>query len=133
MKQKGLLLIIISALIILLAGCGNGTESSELAGFQSITPEEALERLENEPGIVLLDVRTPAEYAEGHIPGSLLIPLQTLAEEAPEQLTDKDAPIFVYCRSGRRSIEAAEILVEQGYTQVYDLGGIIDWPYETVK
>ena len=133
MKRKSWLLIIISAVIILLAGCGNGAEAPELTGFQSIAPEEALERLENEEGIVLLDVRTPAEYAEGHIPGSLLIPLQTLAQEAPEQLTDKEAPIFVYCRSGRRSIEAAEILVEQGYTQVYDLGGIIDWPYETVK
>lgn len=94
MKHKNCLLIIISAVIVLLAGCGNGSEAPELTGFQSIGPEEALERLENEPDIILLDVRTPAEYAEGHIPGSLLMPLQTLAEEAPEQLTDKEAPIL---------------------------------------
>lgn len=133
MKLKVWSFLIISAMMIVLAGCGNAVEAPPLPSFQSIAPEEALERLENEQGIILLDVRTPAEYAEGHIPGSLLIPLQTLEEQASLQLTDRDTPIFVYCRSGQRSLEAAKILVEQGYTQVYDLGGIIDWPYEVVK
>jgi len=122
--------MLISAIVIILTGCGKAVEAPETISFQSITPEEAMQRLDSEEEIVLLDVRTPEEYAEGHIPGSQLIPLQTLEEEAPNQLTDKDAPIFVYCRSGNRSLEAAEILVEQGYTQVYDLGGIINWPYE---
>jgi len=133
MKQRIWLFLITSAMVIMLAGCGNATENSKLLGFQSVAPEEALQRLESDEGIILLDVRTPEEYTAGHIPGSQLIPLQTLEEEAPQQLNDKDAIIFVYCRSGRRSLEAAEILVELGYTQVYDLGGIIDWPYEVVK
>ncbi len=130
MKRKVWLFIIMSAIVIILAGCGDAVEAPEAIRFQSIAPEEAMQRLESEEEIILLDVRTPEEYAEGHIPGSQLIPLQTLEEEAPLQLTDKDVPIFVYCRSGSRSLEAADILVELGYTQVYDLGGIIDWPYE---
>lgn len=116
--------------MLLLAGCGSTAEVGEAAVYQNITPEEALQRLENEDQIILLDVRTEPEHAEVRIPGSILIPLQTLAEEAPLQLTDKEATIFIYCRSGRRSLEAAEILLELGYTQVYDLGGIIDWPYD---
>ena len=81
----------------------------------------------------MVDVRTPVEYAEERIPGSLLIPLQTLEEEAPQHLTDKETPVFIYCRSGQRSLEAAEILVELRYTNVYDLGGIIDGPYDVEK
>jgi rhodanese-related sulfurtransferase len=125
--------MIVMAVIFIVAGCGSSVETPVLPDFQSIAPEEALQRLDSDEEIVLLDVRTPEEYAEGRIPGSLLIPLQTLKEEAPLQLTDKEAPIFVYCRSGNRSLEAARILVELGYTQVYDLGGIIDWPYDIEK
>ena len=133
MKLKVGLFMIVSALIIMLAGCGNEAEDPGLTSFQSIAPEEALQRLESEEDIILVDVRTPGEYAEERIPGSLLIPLQTLEEEAPQHLTDKEAPVFIYCRSGRRSLEAAEILLELGYTNVYDLGGIIDWPYDVEK
>ncbi len=133
MKRKGWIFMVMSTIVIMLAGCGNEVEAPEAISFQSITPEEAMQRLDSDEEIVLLDVRTPEEYAEGHIPESHLIPLQTLEKEAPLQLADKDVPIFVYCRSGNRSLEAAKILVELGYTQVYDLGGIIDWPYDVVK
>ncbi|WP_343185188.1 rhodanese-like domain-containing protein [Anoxynatronum sibiricum] len=121
------------SLIIILTGCGSTAEVPESAVYQSISPEEAFQRLENEEQIILLDVRTEAEFEEGHIPGSMLIPLQVLAEEAPLQLSDKDATIFIYCRSGRRSLEAAKMMLEMGYTQIYDLGGILDWPYDVVK
>jgi rhodanese-related sulfurtransferase len=101
------------------------------ARWQNITPREAKERLSAEKGIILLDVRTQAEYDEIHIPGSMLIPLDVLKSEAPARLPVKDAVLFVYCRSGNRSATAAGILAGMGYTRVYNLGGIIDWPYET--
>lgn len=107
--------------------------SSAKADYRDITPEEAKKRLDNEEGIILLDVRTLEEYQGGHIRDAVLIPVDTLEEAVEDKLTDKDAVIFVYCRSGRRSASAANILVELGYRNVYNLGGIIDWPYEVVK
>ena len=83
------------------------------------------------PGAVLLDVRTPEEFREGHIPGAIVISHEEIAEKAEEVLTDEDQLILVYCRSGRRSKIAAEALVELGYTNIKEFGGIIDWPYET--
>ena len=83
-----------------------------------------------EKGIILLDVRTLEEYEESHIPNSILMPVDSIEKEAPAKLTDKNANIFVYCRSGRRSTTASEALAEMGYSNVYNLGGIIDWPYE---
>lgn len=82
---------------------------------------------------VLLDVRTELEHKEKRIPGSILIPDYELAERAEAELPDKRQVIFVYCRSGRRSEAAAKKLVELGYNHVYDIGGIIDWPYETMQ
>ncbi len=82
---------------------------------------------------VLLDVRTEEEYREKRIPGSVLIPDYELAQRAEAELPDKRQVIFVYCRSGRRSEAAARKLVEMGYNHVYDIGGIIDWPYETTQ
>jgi len=61
----------------------------------------------------------------------MLIPVDVIETEAPVKLTDKNAEIFVYCRSGNRSVTASQALVELGYTNVYNLGGINDWPYET--
>lgn len=82
---------------------------------------------------VLLDVRTEQEFKEKHIPESLLIPDYELAERAEAELPDKRQVIFVYCRSGRRSETAAKELVAMGYNHVYDIGGIIDWPYEITQ
>jgi len=106
-------------------------DSTKAFKFTNIGPEEAKKRLENEKGIVLLDVRTQEEYDEKHIPNSLLIPVDVIEKEAPQKLIDKNATIFVYCRSGRRSVTASEALIKMGYTKVYNLGGIIDWPFET--
>ena len=79
---------------------------------------------------IILDVRTKEEFDQGHIPGAILIPNTEIEARAEEKLTDKDQLILVYCRSGRRSKLAAEILVELGYTNIKEFGGIIDWPYE---
>ena len=96
----------------------------------NITAEEAKQIMDTEEGYIILDVRTQEEYDEGHIPGAILIPYTQIAEKAEEVLTDKDQLILVYCRSGRRSKIAAEALVELGYTNIKEFGGIIDWPYE---
>lgn len=82
----------------------------------------------------MLDVRTPEEYTERHIPNARLLTLDTInAETAAAVVPAKDEPVLVYCRSGVRSAEAAARLAELGYTDVYDFGGIIDWPYATVE
>jgi phage shock protein E len=129
------ILYLVSALLLLglLSGCSNVTTEINKASFTNIKPEEAKKRLDSEKGIVLLDVRTKEEYDTGHIKGSILIPVDNVKEEAEKKLKDKNAPIFVYCRSGNRSISAASILANLGYKNVYNLGGINNWPYETVE
>ncbi len=98
----------------------------------NITQEMAKEIMDTEECIIL-DVRTPEEFAEGHIPGAVLIPDYEIAQKAPDLLPQKDALILVYCRSGRRSKNAANQLVDMGYTNIKEFGGIIDWPYEITK
>ena len=98
---------------------------------QAITPEEAKNIMDAQSGYIILDARTQEEYDEAHIPGAIVIPNTEIEARAESELTDKDQLILVYCRSGRRSKLAAEILVELGYTNIYEFGGIIDWPYET--
>lgn len=98
-----------------------------------IDPQEAKRRLDKEKGIVLLDVRSQEEYIDSHIPKSISIPLSVLRQEASEKLPDKQITIFTYCRSGNRSRAAVKILLKQGYTNVFDLGGIVRWPFRTVS
>lgn len=95
----------------------------------TISPEEAKRRMDTE-SVVVLDVREPAEYQEGHVPGAALLPLGDVRAMAPGLLPDRDAPILVYCHSGARSATACGILQKLGYTQVYNFGGITQWPYE---
>ena len=83
-------------------------------------------------GHVIVDVRRQDEYISGHIPGAILIPNESIGTEPPTELPDKDQVILVYCRSGRRSKEAAGKLAEMGYTYIYEFGGIITWTGETV-
>ena len=96
-----------------------------------LTAEEAKERMEENPNVILLDVRTQEEFDEGHIPGAVCLPNEFITAEMPFPF-EKDAEILVYCRSGRRSAEAASKLRKLGYTDVSDFGGILDWPYETI-
>lgn len=102
-------------------------------GYQVITAKQGKQILDNDKDIILLDVREPDEYAQGHIPNARLMPLGTIAKQAPTDLPDRDAKLIVYCRSGRRSKMAADTLLTLGYTHVLDMGGILDWPYEVVK
>ena len=122
---------------ILLNGCANSTgsdsisEKGEKAMYAQITAEEAKTIMDTEEDYIILDVREQDEYDEGHVPGAILIPYTEIDAKASEKLTDKDALILVYCRSGRRSKLASEDLLELGYTNIKEFGGIIDWPYET--
>lgn len=119
-KKSSILMFI----LILLTACSSSS-------YQKISAEDAKELLISDSSVILLDVRTIAENYELRIPGSTLIPLDTLEEQVESLLTDKQVKIVVYCRSGNRSKEAADILIGLGYKNVFDLGGIIDWPYET--
>ncbi|GEM_PF-235082 len=109
-------------------------EITRIVKYQKISDEEAKNLMDSETGIVIVDVRTPEEYASGYIPDALNIPNETITTSSqPELLPDKDAKILIYCRSGNRSQQASQKLIDMGYSRVYDFGGIKDWPYETVK
>ena len=116
--------------VMMFTACGQNKENDQVAVYVNITAEEAKQIMDTEEGYIILDVRTQEEYDLGHIPGAIVISHEEIAEKADEVLTDKDQLILVYCRSGRRSKIAAEALVELGYTNIKEFGGIIDWPYE---
>lgn len=97
-----------------------------------ITPVEAKKIIDDYSDIKIIDVRDEDELIEGYIENSILIPLDTVRNNIENIIQDKNYKILVYCRSGRRSAIACEILDELGYTDVYDFGGIIDWPFEKV-
>ena len=124
-------LIFLLLAVMLLTACGQTEEKAQEAVYVNITAQEAKEIMDTQKGYIILDVRTQEEYDQGHIPGAILIPDTEIEERAEDVLTDKDQLILVYCRSGRRSKLASEILVELGYTNIREFGGIIDWPYET--
>ena len=130
MRKTIVCLILLTISLLAVTACG-GAEGE--LGYEQITAEEAKAIMDTETDYIIIDARTEEEYAEGHIEGAILIPEYEIADRAEAELPDKDALILVYCRSGRRSKIAAEELVKLGYTDVREFGGIIDWPYETVK
>lgn len=156
MKNLTKISLTLCTFLIILSGCAknNATESKETikgttAASQSstektssksgeytkITPKEAKERMDKNTKAIILDVRTQSEFEEKHIEGAVLIPNETIDVKNGKlkELPDLDAEILVYCRSGNRSAQAAKKLIEIGYTNVFDFGGINDWPYDVVK
>ena len=101
--------------------------------YEQISQDEAKRIMDTESDYIIIDARTQEEFDEGHIENAILIPEYEIQEKAPELIPDKNALILVYCRSGRRSKIASEALVQLGYTNVKEFGGIIDWEYEIVK
>lgn len=102
----------------------------------AISPEETQRRIKDGAQMVLLDVRTPEEYDEEYIPGSILVnlnPPTTFVERVGEIIPNKSMPVILFCRSGLRSQSGAELMKSAGYHEVYNLGGIIDWPYQKVS
>ena len=126
MKKMTALLLV----VILLTACGQATENKQGEMYMNITAQEAKEIMDHQQDYIILDTRTREEYDEKHIPGAILIPYDEIDEKAPQMLPDKEQLILVYCRSGRRSKIASEALLDMGYTNIKEFGGIIDWPYE---
>lgn len=108
------------------------TEESKIS-YKIITQEEAKKIIDEQEGYIILDVRTKEEYDAGHIPNAILLPNEDIGSEDLEILPDKKQLILIYCRSGNRSKQASQKLVDLGYENIMEFGGIIDWPYETVK
>ena len=120
---------ILLILLLLLSSC---SASDDNLGYEQISMEDAKVIMDEEKGYIILDVRTPDEFAEKHIPNAINIPNETIGTEEIAELPDKDQQILVYCRSGNRSKQAAEKLVQLGYTNVVEIGGINDWTGEIV-
>ena len=98
--------------------------------YQQITQEAAKEMMDTQE-VLILDVREQHEYDSGHIPGAVLLPVGTITKDtAADVIDDLDTVVLVYCRSGNRSKTASQTLVDLGYTNIYEFGGITTWPYE---
>lgn len=106
--------------------------SPDNSAYRKIDASEA-QTMMNAGNVTVIDVRTPREYADAHIPGAINIPLESIGSDKPAELTDPDADLIVYCRSGVRSKQASDKLVAMGYQHVNDMGGIIDWHGDTVS
>ena len=124
-------MILLLAMVLVLNGCGTAPQDASV-GYQQITAAEAKEMIDELDGEIILDVREQEEYDEKHIPDAVLLPVGMIDEDTAEAvIPEKDTVVLVYCRSGNRSKTASQTLAELGYTQVYEFGGIRDWPYET--
>lgn len=141
-KRTVTALILITA--VLLSACGTAKKSNDdkkqnaqsdkqdSAGYHKITPEEAKKMMDKSFQTVV-DVRTSKEFDDERLFGAILLSYDTIGDEPPIQLPSKDSVILVYDRDGKTSEKAAKKLAKMGYTEVYDFGGIEDWPYSTVK
>ena len=133
-----LLFAALAASLAMLSGCAlskaktdTAEDMADKAAYHKISAEEAYEMMISQE--IVVDVRTREEYDGGHIENAVLVPNESIGSEMPETLPDKEATLLIYCRSGRRSKDAAQKLLALGYQSVYDFGGVIDWPYELVK
>ena len=122
-KIKRLLPFVLS--LMLLSSCT--TPGSSVHSYRQISMDEAVKMMKDEKNYIILDVRRPDEYAEGHIPGAINVPNEDTDTSDIAELPNKSQLILVYCRSGRRSKEAAAKLVKLGYTNIVEFGGILDW------
>lgn len=130
--------IVTIILSVLLAACLCGcavTDQRENetvnAAYKQIDHAQAKDMMDEHPDVIILDVREQSEYDSGHIPSAVLLPVGEIDEDSAAQvIPDKDTVVLVYCRSGNRSKKASQALADLGYTQVYEFGGIMDWPYD---
>ena len=127
--MKKLIPILLSALM--LTGCA-GMSDNQPNTYRQISMDEAVTMMAEETGYIILDVRRADEFAAGHIPGAINVANESIGTDEIPELPDKNQLIMVYCRSGRRSKEAAEKLVKLGYTNIVEFGGILDWKGEIV-
>ena len=149
--MKRINLIVAGAILLFISGCisapqehtntetiassvtlPTATEENAADSYRQISQETAKEMMNADDGHIIIDVRRHDEFDSGHIEGAICIPNESIDTEQPPELTDLNQIILVYCRSGRRSKEAAQKLYDMGYTNVYECGGIINWIYGTV-
>jgi rhodanese-related sulfurtransferase len=128
-KIKRLLPFVLS--LMLLSSCGTTGGSS--SGYRQISMDKAVKMMKDEKNYIILDVRRPDEYVEGHITGAINVPNEEIGTAEISELPDKSQLILVYCRSGRRSKEASEKLARLGYTNIVEFGGILDYKGEIQK
>jgi len=129
--MKRLKITFLITALCLLTACSadaGGAADGQTPDWQTISHAEAQQLMDETDDYILLDVRSEEEFNEGTLKGAILIPGNELRDRAEAELPDKDAVILVFCRSGRRSAAAAELLASLGYTNVYDIGGIIGGP-----
>ena len=118
--RKYLVIAALTVAGLFIFGFGGGKSSL-------VSYEELQAKLAKKENFVLVDVRTPEEFAEGHIAGAVLLPYDEVEQKAAGMLPEKEKAIIVYCRSGRRSAIAADALRGLGYKDVKDFGGISRW------
>lgn len=153
MKKRLIIIAATISLAVLLSACGDNTKNTtekeigaastevnddminqeQKNAYRQISMDEAVAMMAQESDYIILDVRRADEFAEGHIPGAINVANESIGTEEISELPDKDQLIMVYCRSGRRSKEAAEKLVKLGYTNIVEFGGILDWTGEIVS
>jgi len=125
-----ILLPLLLASVLVLTGCISPKASAN--SYRQVGMQDAIELMASETGYIILDVRTAAEYESGHIPSAICIPNETIGTAEIPELPDKEQLIFLYCRSGNRSKQAAGKLAKLGYTNIVEFGGINAWPGEIV-
>lgn len=131
--KKIILIIIILTLIIIGVVCIMNRKERNIENeviIKHVSMNDIVQIMEENENYIILDVRTQAEYNQGHIPNAICIPNETIDENVVNKLLDKNQMILVYCRSGNRSKQAAEKLKKLGYTNLIEFGGIIDWKGE---
>ena len=151
MRRKEIVIVAMLMFALVIAGCGAKNESNvtiiggadgptsvflasknDKNSYTQIDQETAKLMMDIGDGHVIVDVRRQDEFDEGHIPGAICIPNESIIDTQPEELPNLDQIILVNCRSGRRSKEASQKLFDMGYTNVFEFGGIIDWTGEIV-
>ena len=143
--SKFVMVLCLSVLTLGICGCGSAQQAdapksvaasdakAQGTAFQRVSSDEAAKMMAAESGYLIVDVRTAGEFADGHIPNAINIPNESIHTTPPKELPDKAQKIFVYCRSGARSQQAAQKLADMGYTSIVEMGGIKDWHGDVVK
>lgn len=141
MKKLGILFLMLLTLTVFMVACKEDKKENEQMSestsknkkeYEMITMKDAKSIFEEEGDYIIVDVRRVDEYSSGHIPNAINIPNESIGEEDVKQLPDKEQTIYIYCRSGNRSKQAAEKLVKLGYSNIIEFGGILDWEGEVI-
>lgn len=128
MKKRILSLIL--GIMLVFSGCENKETDMKNNTYEKISMSEGIERMAIDEGYILLDVRRADEFAAGHIPIAVNLPNEKIGKDEIPSLSDKNRTIYIYCRSGNRSKQAADKLLALGYTNLIEFGGIIDYAGE---